>query len=505
MSGLDWTVLIAYFLLMIGVGIWVRRRIKTAVDFFAAGGRMPWWLAGISHHMSGYSAVVFTGFAAIAYTSGFNIYIWWAVSICIGLLIGSAVFAPRWSRLRQRVHIVSPLEYLAVRFNVPTQQVLAWSGCLLKIFDVGAKWTASAILLNVFAGVPLHGGILLVGGVTLIYVIIGGLWADAMTDLSQFVIQLIAGFAMLIAVLMKLGGISAIWTIWDQLPAGHGQPFNGEFTVVFTVVYLLVNTLSYNGGTWNLAQRFIAAPTGKDARRAALLSAALYLFWPLVLFFPSWAGPILLPNLQQPSQVYALLAQQLLPPGLIGLVLAGLFAHTMAMTSSDTNAISAVVTRDIVPAVWKRAKSLSTATELLVGRISTATFIACTIVLALMSDRFGGVIGLILLWYGALLGPIALPILFGMLPAFRKAGPAAAIVSWAAGIVTFALVKYVFAQAIASLSPDWNTTFTVAGPVLASLVVFCGMAALRPWTNPRSEALLEALQSDADAAAVGRG
>ncbi len=56
-----------------------------------------------------------------------------------------------------------------------TEQLLAWSGALLKIFDVAAKWTASAILLNVFAGVPMVWGILLVGGVTMIYSTIGGI------------------------------------------------------------------------------------------------------------------------------------------------------------------------------------------------------------------------------------------------------------------------------------------------------------------------------------------
>jgi solute:Na+ symporter, SSS family len=473
MGLLDWVVLIAYFALMIGVGVWVRSRIHNANDFFTAGGKMPWWLGGISHHMSGYSAAVFVGYAAIAYTSGFNIYVWWAASIGVSLLVGSVLFAPRWSRLRQRLNIISPMEYLRTRYNLPSQQVLAWSGTALKVFDVGAKWVATAILLNVFADVPLVWGVLLTGGVTLIYSVIGGLWADAMTDLSQFVIQIVAGLVMFAAVLAKLGGISAVWTIWDKLPPSHSNLVNGQYTVVFASVYLLVNLLSYNGGTWNLAQRFIAAPSGKDARKAALLSAALYLLWPLILLFPMWAAPLLLPDLAQPTQSYALLTQHLLPHGLIGLVLAGIFAHTMAMTSSDANAISAVVIRDILPSLSKRARAFSEPAELMAGRICVFVFIALSMVIALTADSFGGVIGLILLWYGALLGPIAIPMLLGMLPAFRRCGPAACITSWLAGLVTFVLVKYVFATAILRLGPDLTTTFTVAGPVLCSMVVLC--------------------------------
>jgi len=305
MHVLDWAVLSAYFLVMVGIGWWAKARVHNAADFFTAGGKMPWWLSGISHHMSGYSAAVFVAYAAIAYTTGFALYVWWAVGITIACAIGAVLFAPRWPRLRQRLGIISPLEYLAIRYNVPTQQVLAWSGAALKVFDVAAKWAASAILLQVFAGVPLAFGIFIVGGVTV---------------------------TMFVFAATKIG---TVFGIWDQLPPSHAQPFAGTFTLPFFLGYAIISTISYNGGTWNLAQRFIASPTGSAARKSIILSGALYLLWPLILFFPMWAAPIILPGLAKPDQSYALLATSLLPVGLVGLVLAGMFSHTMAMTSSD--------------------------------------------------------------------------------------------------------------------------------------------------------------------------
>ncbi len=497
MSTLDWIVLSSYFVLMLGMGLWARTKVKTAGDFFTAGGAMPWWLSGISHHMSGYSSAVFVGYAAIAYTVGFSMYVWWAFSIATALLIGANIFPTRWSKMRERLQIISPLEYLVARYNLPTQQVLAWSGTALKIFDVGAKWTATAILLQVFAGVPPLWGVLLTGGVTLSYAVVGGLWADAMTDMSQFVIQLIAGCTMLIAVLRALGGVSAIGTIWSRLPPGHAKPFYGQYTTTFTIVYLLVNILSYNGGTWNLAQRFIAAPDARAARKAALLSSALYYVWPLVLLFPMWAAPLILPHLADPKQSYALLTQKLLPPGLIGLVLAGLFAHTMAMTSSDANAISAVVVRDILPALRKDRMRLSDTKQLLAGRICTFTFLIFSMMIALVADRFGSVIGLIVLWYGALLGPIAIPMLFGMLPWFRRSGSAAAIASWAGGAIVFGLVKWPSnAARIAAMPGDLTTTVTVVGPVLTSLALYIGIGALWPQDRPAAAALLRTINED---------
>lgn len=496
MHTLDWLILGLYFLLMLAVGFWARARVKTAADFFTAGGKMPWWLAGISHHMSGYSSAVFVGYAAIAYTDGFTVYVWWALSISVALLLGGRVFAPRWAALRICNHVISPLEYLAVRYNRPTQQLLAWNGSLLKIFDVAAKWSASAVLLQVFAGVRLEYGVLLTGGVTLVYSVVGGLWADALTDLGQFLIQMVAGFTMLIAVLHRLGGITALWTVWSKLPATHARPFAGDYTALFAVAFFGINFLSYNGGTWNLAQRFMAAPSPAQARRSALLSAALYLVWPLVLFFPMWVAPVLLPHLADPSQSYAILTRTLLPSGLIGLVLAGLFAHSMAMTSSDANAIAAVIVRDIVPALRGRKPTLSDSVQLRLGRLCTFCFLGLSMIIALAAGRFGGVIGLLILWYGALVGPAAIPMILGMLLKFRRCGPTAAIFSWLAGAVTYGVLKFLPLKRLLPVGSHLNVALLVGLPITVSFLLYLFTGMLRPWKNSASEALLLSLSID---------
>src|SRR5437763_1673609 len=128
MDLLDWLVVGGYFVVMVGIGLWAKARIHDSHDFFTAGGRMPWWLSGV----------------------------------------------------------------------------------------------------------------------TLVYSTIGGLWADALTDMGQFVIQLVAGIVLFVAVLAALDGIPTLWTLWDKLPAGHAEPFNGQYTALFVLVYLLINTLSYN-------------------------------------------------------------------------------------------------------------------------------------------------------------------------------------------------------------------------------------------------------------------
>ncbi|WP_328628865.1 Na+:solute symporter [Streptomyces sp. NBC_00353] len=491
MAWLDWAALGGYFLVMLLIGLWSHRRVGDVSDYFTGGGRMPWWLSGISHHMSGYSAAVFVAYAAIAYSYGITVYVWAFLPLALGTGVGAWLFAPRWNRLRQRYAVASPLEYLAKRYNVPTQQALAWSGALLKVFDVAAKWASVAVLLNVFTGMSMTAGILITGVVTLLYCTVGGLWADALTDFGQFVIQGIAALAMVWVVLDRLGdGISGLGTIWHKLPEGHGHPLVGSYTATFLGAYVVVKFFEYNGGMWNLAQRYMATDTPQAARRSAGLSALLYVIWPAVLLFPPVAAAVLLPDIAEPQKVYALMAESYLPAGLVGLTLAGMFSHTMAMASSDANAVSAVVTRDIIPAVVRRAKELPPATGLLIARVCTVVFITVSMLVAIEADHFGGVLGIIVGLVAAVMGPISIPMLLGLLPLFRKCGPRAALSSWALGLLGYVLVKFVLEST--------DQTVIIVTPLVTSLVVYVVVGLLSPEPDATADAIVAAVSPAPD-------
>ena len=487
---LDWTALALFFLLMVVIGFFSYAKISDAREFFVSGGRLPWWLSGISHHVSGYSGAVFVAYAAVAYTHGFTIYIWWAVTITISVTVGAFLIAPRWARLRNTVGIQSPTEYLRQRYNLPVQQLMAWSGVLLKLFDVGAKWAAIAIILNVFTGLPVWAGIVLSGGISMIYVTLGGLWAVVWTDFAQFVIQIVAGVAMFVIVLGLLDGWISVVTLWDQLPENHGSLFHEPYTAAFAMAFLFINFLSYNGGTWNLATRYISSPSGSDARKAALLSAALYLVWPLILFFPMWAAPVLLPGLEDPSQSYALLTMELLPPGLVGLVLASMFANTMSMTSSDANTIAAVITRDILPQTTRRIRALLESRGLYVARITTLVFTFMTMIMAFYANLFGGVLGLIVMWFGALVGPVSVPMILGLIPAYRFADSRASVLSIVGGLLGCVFVRY----------SGFADVVQIAAPLAVSFVLYTAIALVNEVTGKTVKAgvdeLLEHMRLD---------
>ena len=205
MHWLDWVMVAAFFGVMLIIGFVSKKSVKNSADFFVGGGKIPWWLSGISHHVSGYSGVVFVGYAGIAYIHGISIYFWWAVNIAIGVSVAAVFIAPRWPRLRRALGIQSPTEYLKMRYNQSTQVLIAISGIVVKLLDVGAKWASMGILLYGFTGMPIWIGIIVSSLVSLVYIAVGGLIADLWTDFAQFIVQVIAGLVLFIGVMIHLG------------------------------------------------------------------------------------------------------------------------------------------------------------------------------------------------------------------------------------------------------------------------------------------------------------
>lgn len=470
MQTLDWVVVGGFLLLMIGIGIYSKSKSSDSGDFFVGGGKVPWWLSGVSHHVSGHSGVVFVAYAAIAYNLGFTIYFWWAFVIGVATLIAARFITPRWPRLRRKLGVQSPTEYLKLRYGLPAQQLIAWLGVMMKFLDIGAKWAAIGILLHGFSGIPVWQGILISGAVSMIYITIGGLWADLLTDFVQFLVQFFAGVVIAIGVAAALSerGLNyfSMWGELNQVEPNFSSPFNGDYTMLWVGLYLFVKTFEYAGGNWNLAARFISTSDGSEARKATILSSLLYFVWPLLIFAPMWAGRLLFPGMADPeANLYPTLTQTYLPAGLVGLVVASMFAATMGMTVSDINALTAVAQRDIIPTLSPRFREFMAGTDrsLFVARVLTVMFTIVTIAVGLNANSFGGVIGLIIPWFAALVGINGIPLILGLFPRFRHTDGRWTIIAVLCGFAAFMLSK------LTSLVP---ADIAVALPLIVTAIVY---------------------------------
>ena len=405
----DYTSVAVYFALMVMMGIYFSRYMKSDRDYFSGGGRLPWWLAGISFFMSGFSAMGIVMYARIAYEYGLV-----AASLCWtvvpGVFFGARVLSHKW----RRAGITTPVEFLERRYHIAIRQMFAWAGIPVKLIDDGMKIFALGTFVSAGLGMDLRLSIIASGLVMLFYTVLGGLWAVTVTDTIQFVVLTAAMLVVLPLSIHHIGGIGAFV---QGSPEGFFHFLNGPYTLFYYISFLILVGMSYNA-TWALVQRYYSVPDERDARRVGYLAAGLNIFGPLLWILPGMAARQILPGLVESGQlnyVYALLSFKLLPVGMIGIVISSMFAATMSSLDSDYNILSAVITRDFYHRILRPN---ATPKQLLAfGRaMSTCIGVAATTVALVMwatgrEDLFKNMVIL----FGLALPPTVVPMLSGLL------------------------------------------------------------------------------------------
>lgn len=432
LGSLDYFAIVLYMVMVSTIGIYLGRYVTNINDYFKGSNSVSWVTNGISNFMTMFSTSIFVAYAGIAYSHGLVALtvIWCAVPPSV---FAALILAKRW----QRAGIMSPVEYLETRFNAPVRQVLSWSGVAFKVLDEMIKLYALSLFVSVTTGTSLELTILSCGLVVVLYTVAGGLWAVLVTDVVQFIILGLATVILLPLSLQAAGGFS---NIREQIPE-HITFFNGpKGAPVYLMVYYVMVLIKYCGN-WAFMQRFYSAATEKDARKTGWLSAALFLTFPVIFLVPVIAARVIIPDLADPEMAYVSICLKLLPQGIMGLMIAAMFAATMSTLSSEYNVTASVITSDIYKRVFKPAASPK---ELLVvARLSTVVLGVMVIVGALFVGGFGGAFEANQLFTGLFAIPMVIPLVFGIL--MRKPTPTGVITSLAAGIIT-GLVLHTFSS-----------------------------------------------------------
>jgi len=426
LHAVDYTSVAVYFALMVMMGIYFSRYMKSDRDYFSGGHRLPWWLAGVSFFMSGFSAMGIVMYARIAYQYGLV-----AASLCWtvvpGVFLGARVLSHKW----RRAGILTPVEFLERRYHIAIRQVFAWAGIPVKVIDDGMKIFALGTFVSAGLGMNLRFSIIASGLVMLFYTVLGGLWAVTVTDTIQFVVLTAAMLVVLPLSIHHIGGIGAFV---GGSPEGFFGFLNGPYSLFYYISFLILIGMSYNT-TWALVQRYYSVPDERDARRVGYLAAGLNIFGPLLWILPGMAARQILPELAESGQleyVYALLTFKLLPVGMIGIVISAMFAATMSSLDSDYNILSAVITRDFYHRILRPN---ATSKQLLTfGRVmSTCIGVAATTAALVMletgnKDLFKNMVIL----FGLALPPTVVPMLSGLL--WKRVYWRAAFAGFSAGL-----------------------------------------------------------------------
>ncbi|OAQ39777.1 sodium transporter [Pedobacter psychrophilus] len=422
LQNLDYLAIVIYMLLMAGIGLFLGKFVKNIGDYFKGGNAIPWISGAISNFMTKFSTFIFVAYAGIAYTDGMvAITLIW--STVVPALVGAAVFAKRW----RRAGIITPMEYLETRFNPTVRQVFSWSGVAFKILDNMVRLYALALFVNAATGVSLEVSILTCGIIVALYTIAGGLWAVVITDVVQFVILIVATLILLPLTIKAGGGLS---NIFHSIPLQFNWFKGPKGMPLYIMVYYLMILIKYSGN-WTFIQRFYSVRDEKAGRKQALLSAAFFFIFPFIFLFPSIVARQIIPDLANPEMAYVSICLKLLPTGIMGLMVAAMFAATMSVLSGEYNVTAGVLTKDIYQRVFKANASDK---ELLwVGRIMTLFLGSLITVGALYVGGFGGAFEANKLFTGLFALPMTIPLVLGIV--MKKPKPIGALATVIVGII----------------------------------------------------------------------
>jgi len=290
---------------------------------------------------------------------------------------------------------------------------------MIKLYSIGIFVTAAS-------GIPFSTAVLFCGLVVALYTVVGGFLAVVVTDVVQFVILFLATFILLPLAYNAAGGIGHM----QEVIPNNMSFFNGHRgTLSFLSVYYLTIVIKYLGN-WTFIQRFYSARSESDGKKIGLLTSALFLVFPVIFLFPSIAARVIIPDLKNPEMAYVSICLKLLPAGIMGLMIAAMFASTMSVLSAEFNVTASVLTKDIYQRLFR--KNASPKETLWVARLSTLAVGIIVSFGALYVDKLGGAFQVNQYLSGIFSIPMIIPVIMGVL--FWRPQPWGAIASMVVGI-----------------------------------------------------------------------
>ncbi|MBC8154479.1 MAG: Na+:solute symporter [Bacteroidetes bacterium] len=419
---LDYWAIAIYMGLMAGIGLFLGKFVKNIGDYFRGGNAIPWVSGAISNFMTKFSTFMFVAYAGIAYQHGFVALtlIW---STVLPALLGVAIFAKRW----RRAGIMTPMEFLETRFNAPVRQTFAWAGVFFKVLDNMVRLYALGLFVNASTSLSLETAILICGVIVALYTIAGGLWAVVVTDVVQFIILMVATLILVPLTIDAAGGIPKMMA---TIPA-HFDPVNGPKGMpLYLGVYYLMILVKYSGN-WTFIQRFYSVRDERASQKQGLLTAVFFFCFPIIFLFPSIAARAIIPDLENPEMAYVSVCLKLLPEGIMGLMVAAMFAATMSVLSGEYNVTAGVLTRDIYQRLVN--KNATDKETLWVGRMMTLLLGGLITIGALFVGGFGGAFEANKLFTGLFAIPMTLPLVLGIV--LKRPQPWGALATVIGGMV----------------------------------------------------------------------
>lgn len=351
---IDWAIIALYLVGTAGIGVYfyLKEKKQSNADFFLGGRNIPWWAAGVSLYATGTSAISYIAIPAKAYATDWLYF--------AGNLVGLAgtIFTAIWIvPLIRRLNLMSVYQYLELRFH-PNIRVL--SSAIAILLQLGGRMSIVLFLpslaMAAVTGIDVVHSILIMGVVTILYTVMGGMKAVIWTDFIQVFVMLGGAFFAIGYVILNIdGGFGAF--VQTAVADGKLRTFDLSFDLTKATIwgFLLVAVLGVLTYPQDqvMMQRVLSTKSDKEAGWSVWTLAVIVVPGSLTFFaigtalyvyyknHPERLNPLLSTDSTFPQFIAAEL-----PPGVTGLVIAGIFAASMSTLSSCINSVATLVSVD---------------------------------------------------------------------------------------------------------------------------------------------------------------
>lgn len=448
----DYIVIGFYLVFVLSIG-WVFRKFsKGPSDFFRGGGSMLWWMCGATAFMTTFTAWTFTGAAGKAYEAG---------TLVLALYLGNAcgmIFAYFFTAHRYRqMRVITNVEGVRNRYGRTTEQLYTWYTIPCQILSNGIVLNAIAVFISAVFDFRLQPTIIVLGVVIFFKCVVGGAWAATASDFIQmFVVLTITIVACFLTLRHpEIGGVTGLI---KQAPDHLFNWFKVErpqivllwFAAAFVNQFIAFNNIT---GSY----RYLMVKDGSNAKKATIVGMVGALFLPLVWFVPAIAATILFPdiaerfpNLSRPEDgAYIATCMKVMPVGLVGLLVCGIFAATMSTLDTQLNSTAGIFVKNFYQPFLK--PKASEKHLLWVSKLTSGTLGGLSVILAVYFSRLKGIglFELMLIITGIISLPLTVPMVYGL---FFKSPKWTAWSTILVGAAVGLLIKF-------KVSPTWFQQF----------------------------------------------
>jgi sodium/proline symporter len=350
MTGILATV-IAYQLLMLGIGWWASQRNRDSADFYLGGRQLGGWIAGLSASASSSSAWSLLGVSGAAFAWGLP-GIWLIPATISGFLINWYLVAPRLAGQSRAGGELTLTEFLAGPRGDPARTAIMRIGAGVILFSftfyIAAQFQAAGTTFGSVLGVGHATAILIGAAVVLAYVWLGGFWAASVTDTVQGLLMAFSALLLPLFAVISVGGPLPLLESLASDAAGGGR-WTGQATLPAAVGFVLGLFgigLGYPGQP-HVVNRFMALRDESALRRGRVIAVA----WACVIYVGmvvlGWCGRLLVEDLGDGEQLLFALSTMLLPAVLAGVMISAILSAIMSTADSQLLVAASSVSHDL--------------------------------------------------------------------------------------------------------------------------------------------------------------